>query len=194
MTQWMRAALARVDPRAVTLALALAVGLAAFESWYLLLRKPLAEFQRLGAATGALMARVKSAENQQTELNRLQAEASRLADRVAGELRVSAPEDDVASFLMTELDRTAARDGVVLTGVKPGGRRVVLGLEELAFEVGAQGRYPALCQWLLGFGDTLGQGATVTDFEMKSIDERGRIALSLKLALYRPPGSAGAGK
>ncbi len=194
MTQWMRAALARIDPRAVTLALALAVAFAAFEGWFLLLRKPLAEFQRLTAATGALTARVKSPESQQAELNRLRAEASRLAERVVGELRVSAPDDDVASFLLTELDRTAARDGVVLTGVKPGGRRRVLGLEEVAFEVGAQGRYPALCQWLLGFADALGQGATVTDFEMKSIDERGRIALSLKLALYRQPRGTGAGK
>ncbi len=194
MMKWVHAALARVDPRALSLAMAIAVGFAAFEGWYLLLRKPLGEYLRLAAATTALIAAVKSPESQQAELNRLQAEARQLSERVAGELHLPVPEDETATFLMTALDRTAARDGVVLTGVKPGGRRQVLGFEELAFEVGAQGKYLPLCRWLLGFGDTLGQGATVTDFEMTSIDEAGRVALSLKLALYRPQQSQGAAK
>ncbi len=194
MTKWMHTTLSRVPPRALVLALVLAVAVVGFEGWYLLLRKPLVEYRRLTATTAALTAAVKSPASQQAELNRLQAEVRQISERVAGELRLPAAEDETASFLMTELDRTAARDGVVLTGVKPGGRRQVLGFEEVAFEVGAQGKYLPLCQWLRDFRDTLGQGATVTDFEMTSIEEGGRGALSLKLALYRPPLIPGAGK
>ena len=191
MMRWMRATLARVDPRALSLAMILAVCLAAFAGWYLLLRKPLGEYRRLAAATTALTAAVKSPADQQNELSRLQAEVRQLSDRVTGELHSPATESETATFLMSELDRAASRDGVVLTGVKPGGRKQVPGFEEVAFEVGAQGKYLRLCQWLLGFRDTLGQGATVTDFEMKSSNEGGRVELSLKLALYRPLRSPG---
>jgi hypothetical protein len=95
---------------------------------------------------------------------------------------------------MTELDRAAERRGIALTSVKPGARRQVLSFEEIGFDVGAQGKYLLLCQWLLDFERTLGRSATVTDFTMSSLNDKGQVALTLKVVLYRPLTSPGAGK
>jgi len=84
------------------------------------------------------------------------------------------------------IDSAAAAAGVKLTSLKPAGRRAVVAFEELSFEVGAQGRYLALCQWLLGFEQRIGRSATVSEFTMKSSDEGRQVMLTLRLALYRP--------
>ena len=92
----------------------------------------------------------------------------------------------LASMVMTELDRAAALNGITLAGIRPGARKQVQSFEEVLFEVNAQGKYLQLCQWLLDFERTLGQSATVSEFSMKSADEGRLVALTLKVALYRP--------
>ena len=192
MNERLGAILARIDPRLVLPAMIFIISLAAFEGWYAVLRKPLDEYQQLKATRTALAATLASAAGQPAELNRLQAELKQLSERMDGELRLPSSDAETAALLMTELDRTAARQGVVLTGVKPGSRKQITGVEELAFDVGAQGNYLPLCRWLIDLRPALGQSATVTDFEMKSIDEGRKVALALKLALYRPLQNPGA--
>ena len=189
MIQRMLGALSRVSPQFLLLALILIVGAAALEGWFLVLRKPLLEYRQLAATKASLVAMAEGLARQQSEQSRLAAELKELSDRLNGELRAPAPEDQLAVSFMTELDHDAARKGVMLTSIKPGARRQVLSFEEVAFDVGARGKYLLLCEWLLDFERTLGQIATVTDFTMRSVDEGRQVGLTLKVALYRPLGA-----
>ena len=105
-----------------------------------------------------------------------------------------APDRQMASEVMANLDRSAAASGITLTGIRPGARRQVLEFEEISFDVSAQGKYLRLCQWLLDFERTLGRNATVSEFTMKSADEGRLVALNLKAVLYRPLRTPGAAK
>jgi Tfp pilus assembly protein PilO len=194
LTQRILGALSRIRPQVLLLAMILIASAAAFEGWYLVLRRPLAEYRQLAATRESLAAALEASANRQGELSRLTAELKELSDRLAGELRASAPDDQLAVSLMTELDHAAARKGVTLTSVKPGARRQVLSFDEVTFDVGAQGKYLLLCEWLLDFEVTLGRSATITDFTMRSTQEDGQVGLTLKVALYRPLPGAGAGK
>ena len=64
----------------------------------------------------------------------------------------------------------------------------------MLFEVNAQGKYLQLSRWLMDFERTVGQSATVSEFTMKSADEGRVVAVTLKLALYRPLQLSGAAK
>ena len=194
MTQRILGALSRIRPQVLLLAMILIASAAAFEGWSLVLRRPLAEYRQLAATRASLATALEASANQQGELGRLSAELKELSDRLAGELRASAPDDQLAVSLMTELDHAAARKGVTLTSVKPGARRQVLSFDEVTFDVGAQGKYLLLCEWLLDFEVTLGRSATITDFTMRSTQEDGQVGLTLKVALYRPLPGAGAEK
>ena len=179
-------ALSRVSPRFLLLAMILIVGAAALEGWVLVLRKPFLEYRQLAATKASLATMVGALASQRAEQSRLAAELKELSDRLSGELRAPAPEDQLAVSFMSELDHDAARKGVMLTSVKPGAQRQLLSFEEIAFDVGARGKYLLLCEWLLDFERTLGQIATVTDFTMRSVDEGRQVGLTLKVALYRP--------
>ncbi|SRR5712692_3922152 len=187
-------ALSRISPRVLLLVMIFIVSAAAFEGWFLVLRKPLGEYRQLAATRESLAAALEASANEHGVLSRLTVELKELSDRLSGELRAPGPDDQLAISLMTELDHAAARRGVMLTGVKPGTRRQVLSFEEIAFDVSAQGKYLLLCQWLLDFERTLGRSATVTDFTMRAMEEGRQVGLTLKVALYRPLASAGAGK
>ena len=193
MKQRMFAALARLDPRLLLGLVILIAALAAFEGW-LLLRAPLAEYRKLTSTRGSLASSLAAAPSQQGELARLAAELRQVSARLSGQLRPPAPDDQIASLVMAELDRSAAQNGITLAGIRPGPSRDVLSFEEHSFEVKAQGNYLRLCQWLMDFERTLGQSATVSEFTMKSADEGRVLALSLKVGLYRPLRLSGAAK
>jgi hypothetical protein len=74
----------------------------------------------------------------------------------------------------------------MLSGVKPLERKQVSVFEEVSFDITAKGAYLQLCAWMLDFGKTLGNNATITEFDMKSTDEGRQVMLTLKIALYRP--------
>jgi Tfp pilus assembly protein PilO len=193
MTRRILTALSSISPQALSLAMILITGAVAFEAWLLVLRKPIAEYRELTETKTVLARMIGAAPAHHDELSRVAADLKRLSDRLSGELRAAAPDEQLAVSLMSDLDGAAARSGIVLTSVKPGPRRQVLSFEEVSFEVSAQGKYLVLCEWLLGLERTLGTLATVSEFTMKSIDEGRQVALSLKLAVYRSlpgPGAA----
>ena len=194
MKQRMLAALARLDPRLLLGLMILVAGLMAFEGWLLLLRAPLAEYQKLISTRETLALSLAAVPSQQGELSRLAAELRQFSARLTGQLRPPAPDDQIASLVMAELDRSAGRNGITLAGIRPGPRREVLSFEEASFEVNAQGTYLRLCQWLMDFERTLGQSATVNEFTMKAADEGRVVALTLKVGLYRPLQSFGVAK
>jgi Tfp pilus assembly protein PilO len=194
MKEQMLAALARLDPRLLLGLMILVAGLVAFEGWSLLLRAPLAEYQKLISTRESLALSLAAAPSQQGELARLAAELRQVSARLTGQLRPPAPDDQMASLVMAELDRSAGQNGITLAGIRPGPRREVLGFEEVSFEVSAQGNYLRLCQWLMDFERTLGQSATVSEFTMKAAGEGRVIALTLKLGLYRPLPLSGVAK
>ena len=194
MKERMLAALARFDPRLLLGLMILIAGLTAFEGWLLLLRAPLAEYQKLILTRESLALSLAAAPSQQGELARLAAELRQVSARLTGQLQPPAPDDQIASLVMAELDRSAGQNGITLAGIRPGPRREVLGFEETSFEVSAQGNYLRLCQWLMDFERTLGRSATVSEFTMKAAGEGRVLALTLKVGLYRPLQLSGAAK
>jgi Tfp pilus assembly protein PilO len=186
MKERILAVLARLDSRLLLGLIVLIAGLAALEGWLLVLRAPLAEYLKLISTRESLALSLAAAPSQQGELVRLAAELRQVSARLTGQLRPPAPEDQVASMVMAELDRSAGRNGITLAGIRPGPRREVLGFEESSFEVSAQGDYRHLCQWLMDFERTLGQSATVSEFIMKAAGEARVLALDLNVGLYRP--------
>jgi Tfp pilus assembly protein PilO len=186
MKQRIFAALATLDPRLLLGLMILIAGLVAVEGWMLLLRAPLAEYQKLISTRESMALSLAAAPSQQGELSRLAAELRQVSARLTGQFRPPAPNDQTASLLMAELDRSAGQNGITLAGIRPGPRREVLGFEEASFEVSAQGNYLRLCQWLMDFERTLGQSATVSEFTMKAAGEARVLALTLKVGLYRP--------
>lgn len=178
--------LEKFDPRLVRGGMALIVALLVFEGWVLLLRKPYAEYQQIVVSRTTLTAALSAKPDHADELKRLTAELAQLSDTLGRELRLPAASDKMAASLMEALDRSAASQNVKLTGVKPMETRTVSVFEELSFDVEASGPYLQICRWMLGFGATLGDSATITDFAMKSLEEGRRVQLTLKLAVYRP--------
>lgn len=156
------------------------------EGWILALRQPLASYRELSEARESLRAIEDMTQAQQEELRRASERSRELAERLTAELGAPASEEQLTVSLMRRLDQGATREGIQLTSLKPASRRQVLSFEELSFEVGAQGKYLPLCQWLLNFERSLGRFATVTDLTMKSADGGRQVTLSLRLALYRP--------
>jgi Tfp pilus assembly protein PilO len=194
MRERLLAALGRFDPRLVLGGMVLLIALVALEGWLLVLHKPYAEYRKLVAARETLALSLGAAPSQQGDLARLAAELKQITARLGAQLRPAAPDDQIASMVMAALDRSASLKGVTLAGIRPGGRRQVQSFEEVLFEVSAQGKYLQLCEWLMDFEQVLGQSATISEFSMKSVDEGRLVALSLKVALYRPLQAAGAAK
>jgi hypothetical protein len=187
-------ALARLRP-AAWWSLVLVVGaLIAFEGWLVVLRQPFVAYLDLSAARESLRAIEDLTVAQHAEQQRAGLRNRQLSERLSAELDAPASEEQLTVALMRKLDQAAARDGVRLISLKPGARRPVLAFEELSFEVGAQGKYLALCHWLLDFERSLGKFATVTDLTMRSGEAGREVTLNLRLALYRPMPGGGGGR
>lgn len=179
-------ALSKLNPRLVSGVMLLLVMLLAFEGWILLLRKPYAEYQRVQTARVTLSTTLQNSPDQTGELRKLAAELTQMTDRLSGAMRLPAADDKMAASLMEALDHSAALHKVTLISIKPGDRKPVSVFEEVSFEISAKGAYLQLCAWLLEFGKSLGNNATVTEFDMKTADEGKKVTLALKVALYRP--------
>ena len=194
MSPRLTAALTRLDPRVLLGGMLFIVGLVAGEGWLLVLSKPYAEYQTLITTSESLSASLTRLPRKDSDLVQLAEELRQVSERLTGQMPATTPDDQIASEVMANLDRSAAANGVTLTGIRPGVRRQVLEFEEISFDVSAQGRYLRLCQWLLDFDRTLGRNATVSEFTMKSADEGRQVALNLKAVLYRPLRAPGAAK
>ena len=186
--------LSRLDSRLLLAAMLFIIGLVAVEGWLLVLSKPFAEYRTLIKSGETLSASLTKLPRKDSDLGQLAEELRQVSERLTGQMPVLTPDDQLASEVMSSLDRSAAENRITLTGIRPGLRRQVLEFEEVSFDVSAQGKYLQLCQWLLDFERTLGRNATVSEFTMKSADEGRQVALNLKAVLYRPlrptPGAA----
>lgn len=194
MNPRLTAALTRVDSRVLLGVMLFIVGLLAGEGWLLVLSKPYAEYQTLVAASESLSASLTRLPRKESDLAKLAEELRQVSEQLTGQMPAPTPDEQMASEVMASLDRSAAANGITLTGIRPGVRRQVLEFEEVSFDVSAQGKYLRLCQWLLDFERTLGRNATVSEFTMKAADEGRLVALNLKAVLYRPLRAQGAAK
>lgn len=176
----------RLDPRLLVGAAVLIVVVLAFEGWMLVLRKPFAEYRQIVANRTALSSVLSQVPDPSSELEKVAAELQHLSARLSGKLQLPASDDTIAASLMEALDRSALHHGVKLSGVKPRERKPVSVFEEVSFEVGADGGYLPLCEWMLGFENAVGNNVNITEFDMKTADEGRKVQLTLNLALYRP--------
>ena len=179
-------ALDRLDPRLLAGMAVLIVAMLVFEGWMLVLRKPFAEYGRIVANHAALSAALSQQPDPSSDLEKLAAELRRLSANLSGKLQLPASDDKIAASLMAALDRSALSHGVKLSAVKPRERRPVSVFEEVSFEVGADGGYLPLCEWMMDFENTVGNNVNITEFDMKAAEEGRKVQLTLKLALYRP--------
>jgi Tfp pilus assembly protein PilO len=179
-------ALGGIDTRVVSGTMLLLIGLVAFESWMMVLRGPLAEYRQIRAAHRVLAAAVQQSPLQLDELGKVTSELKLLSDKLSGQLHIRASDDEMAASLMAALDQSAAPYGIELSSMKPGARRQVSVFEEVSFEVSGRGNYLQLCQWMLDFEKTLGNSATISEFDMRTADSDGHVILSFNIALYRP--------
>ncbi|MDO9393103.1 MAG: type 4a pilus biogenesis protein PilO [Methylotenera sp.] len=186
LTKSMSQALGKLNPHLVFGLMLFFVLLLAFEGWILLLRKPYAEYQQILSTRESLTASLRQMPDQSSELGRIAAELKQLSDKLSGELRLPASDDKMAASLMEALDQSAGLHSVTLASLKPKERKQVSVFEEVSFEVSAKGSYLRLCAWMLDFEKTLGNSATVTEFDMKTADEGKQVTLSMNIALYRP--------
>ena len=179
-------ALNKLNPRMVFGLMLFFVLLLAFEGWILVLRKPYAEYQQILSTRESLTASLQQTPNQSSELGQITSELKQLSEKLSGELRLPASDDKMAASLMEALDHSARQHGISLASLKPKEGKQVSVFEEVSFEVSAKGSYLQLCTWMLDFAKTLGNGATVTEFEMKTANEGKQVELSMNIALYRP--------
>lgn len=178
--------LAALDTKVVATLFAAIVFLALFETW-VVLRGPWAEWQLLGQTRSRLeLSKLRDAGNQ-AELERLERELA-APDRGlgGGPLR---SDEAMVPFLLNTLDGVARRRGVAFGGVKPPQQRPIGAFEEASFQVEARGDYRALFAWL---DEAMKEVAPLvaTDIVFKSIEEGNRVALSVRLAAYRPAAAA----
>jgi len=178
--------ISKLNPKLALGLAALVIGLLAIEGWALMLRKPYAEYQKIASTHATLTAALQQSPDHSSELSKLANELKQLTDQLSGELRLPASDDKMAASLMEALDHSASVHSVMLSGVKPLERKQVSVFEEVSFDITAKGAYLQLCAWMLDFGKTLGNNATITEFDMKSTDEGRQVMLTLKIALYRP--------
>ncbi len=184
----------RMNQRLLTGLMLLLAGVLLFEGWMLLLRKPYAEYQQMHVSRVALASALGQSADPSGELGKMAEEIRHLQARLSGEMRVSASDDTMVASVIEALDRSAAAHGVTLSGVKPMAKKQVSLFEEVVFEVSAQGAYLRLSEWMLDFGKTLGNNATVTDFDLKTTDAGRQVILTMNVALYRPLKQTGAVK
>ncbi len=178
--------IAKLNPHLVLGLAVFIVGLFAFEGWVLILRKPYAEYQAIKSTHASLLSSLRQSPDQSSELSKLSTELKVLTEQLSGELHLPVSDDKMAASLMEALDHAASTQQVILSGLKPLERKQVSVFEEVSFEVAAKGSYLQLCAWMLDFGKTLGNNATITEFDMKSVEEGKQVKLMLKIALYRP--------
>lgn len=178
--------LSKLNPLLVSAMMFFIIMLLLFEGWLLVLRKPFTELKQIEANKEVLSVSLQETPNQSNELQRITSELNQLSEQLNGELQQPASDDKIAATLMTSLDQSAATHHVMFASLKPKERKQVSVFEETSFEVSAKGTYLQLCAWMLDFAKTLGNSATVADFEMKSVDEGKQVALVLNIALYRP--------
>ncbi|MEQ1601431.1 MAG: type 4a pilus biogenesis protein PilO [Methylophilaceae bacterium] len=180
------ATLAKLDHRLVLLIMLIMLGFLTFEAYFLLLRKPYAEYQKILATQSTLTSALKPSSTQTSEISLLAAQLKQLSAKLNSELRLPVSNDKMTASLISVLDSSATSNGVTLTGVRPLERKPVSAFEEVSFEVSARGSYLPLCKWMLEFENTLGLSAAITEFDIKTASEEKQVSVMLKIALYRP--------
>jgi Tfp pilus assembly protein PilO len=183
--------LAAVPPRTLLLAVTGFAVLVALEG-LVLLRKPLAEYQSLRRERATLEVYARAPQQLAADIERGEREVAVLNGRLAGAGSQLAP-DRMIVEVVDRLAGIAARDGSVLSGVRPAGVKRVLMFDEMAFDIEAAGAYRSLVAWLEDVERELGP-LVVTQFSIKRGAAEGPLAMELRLAAYRLGDSGGAPK
>lgn len=179
-------ALSKLNRNLVVGIMLLIIGLIVLEGWMLLLRKPYTEYKQIVDTKESLALALSQSPDQSSQMSHLANELKQLTEQLSGELKLPASDDKMAASFMAALDHAAKAHGVSLFSVKPKDRKTVSVFEEVSFEVSAKGSYLHLTEWMLDFTNALGNNATVTEFEMKTVEEGKQVLLTLNIALYRP--------
>jgi Tfp pilus assembly protein PilO len=170
------------DERLVKGAMVLMLALIAFEGWQFVLKTPFANYQQARESRVALTAAMAAAPRVAPELGALAAEVEALVRKLDAELMRDS-DDRLTAVLITELDHSAAEQGVRLKAVRPGSRSTVGAFEEVSYDVLAEGKYVSLSRWLTELERAVGGRAAVQAFSLRT--DAGHVSASARVALYR---------
>jgi Tfp pilus assembly protein PilO len=107
-----------------------------------------------------------------------------IARRTAGKPADSRSPEQLAVYLVGQLDRTSARRGVALSRVVPGAPRKLMAFDEIPFEVEAKGSYGDIIGWLQDLERSIDNLAVIR-VEIRP-GEGGRLTeMKARVALYR---------
>lgn len=179
-------ALDHKDPRLPPLIAFILIAFLLLEAWLLVLRKPFHQYQQLNDTAQNLALRISTRGGPSTEIAQLRQDLEKLDKRLQGELSLMQSTDIVVAPLMQQLDQSARKAGLRLSGVSPGVKRTISGFDERPYELTVNGAYLPLTHWLLNFDEVLGQNVVVTDLDMRPAGAGNELKLAMRIALYLP--------
>lgn len=182
----MNAILARIaalDPKLQRIGIAAILLLIGFESWQLVLKKPLAEFRLKQQEKIALERGAAEANKYPAELLRLNKEVADLRTQILG-TNNSLNTDQMVVKLVDDLATIGKRHGVKLGNVVPNAERNIFMFSEVAFDINAKGSYGALYNWLSSLENELGP-LVVSQMEIRPPGGTEKeLGLTVKLSAY----------
>ena len=186
-------ALAERDPRLPPLVGFLLIAFLCIEGWMFVLKKPYADYQRLSVSAQVLGQALNVRGGPSAEIDLLERENKRLADKLQGEVNLDRSGERVVVPLLEMLDQSARAAGLQLLSVHPGATRTVAGFDELSFDVVLTGAYLPVANWVLNLNEKLGHSMSVSEMDMRVGEGEGGLTVSIKLTMYLPS-RAGAAK
>ena len=177
------AAVARMPARQLNMLLAGVLAIVLALLWTFALRAPLAalRLQRAERARMELAAGQPARTAQQ--LAALSAQVGAL-ERALG--RDGGAGSQLQLRLIGEVDRAAARHGVLLRSAAPGPARTVATFTETSIDVEAAGSYRALVAWLREIDAGAGP-LSIVSFDLRAGDGAAQRIIKIRLAAYLPP-------
>lgn len=110
-------------------------------------------------------------------------EVERLRDELYGGA-ANVPRNQLESFVVDALDRSAGRHGVKLLGITPDEPSRVWLFEELPYSVAAQGPYRSIHHWLHHVERDL-RPMVVKQFRLSRARETGQVLIDFRVVAYR---------
>lgn len=177
----------RLPPRQLhLLGAALLLG-AACAAWFLALRAPLATLRALHVDAARLEAAAAQPRGLALQLAALERGAGALSRRLGAGGTAAAGQQELG--LVGTISNLAAARGVVLHRIVPAPEQPALGFGLAALDAEASGPYAALLGWLDAV-ERAGPWLSVAGFEMQPAEAPGLVDMKVRIAAFRPRGSA----
>ena len=177
------AGLARMPARQLNMLLTGALAIVLALLWTFALRAPLAAMRAQQAERARMELVASQPARTAQQLAALSAQVAAL-ERTLGQHAGAGSQLQLR--LIGEVDRAAARHGVLLRSATPGPARSVATFTEASIDVEAAGSYQALVAWLREIDEGAGP-LSIVSFELRAVDGAPQRIVKIRMAAYLPP-------